>query len=278
MSNSLPHAQKLYERFAGDDRVRIVAVATAFEKEEYPWMADEAKIRQALKQNGWEFPVMRDIEEEQIVRVLTLGRRTGTPMTLVVDTEGVVRWHDFNGTAETAKTVDETVERLLESFYVPAIEDLDPKLSAYAKGKYGTAWKAAKRIVDTDDVPDPLRAQAEAVLSNLDAGIARQITASTTRRERGFPIEALQNLEAAVKMFRGVPTVKDAEAAVSALKRDRDFAMEQKIEKELEKILRKLADPDAKRSPLAKKLTKLLENHRETPLGPRIQEALTRAE
>ena len=85
MTNSLPHAQKLFEKHAGDGRVRIVAVATAFEKAHYPWMADESKIVGRLRSEGWKFPVMRD-KDEQSVRKVGMGGRYGTPMTVVAST------------------------------------------------------------------------------------------------------------------------------------------------------------------------------------------------
>ena len=53
MTNSLPEAEKIHKLYADDERVRVVAVATAFEKEQYPWMADEDKIRARLKAEGW---------------------------------------------------------------------------------------------------------------------------------------------------------------------------------------------------------------------------------
>ena len=278
MSNSLPHAQRLHERFAGDERVRVVAVATAFEKEEYPWMADEAQIRRTLEQKGWTFPVMRDTDAEQIVRTLTLNGRTGTPMTLVVDAAGIVRWHAFNGTDDTARSVDETVERLLESFYVPALPNLDPRLASYAKGNYGPAYKAARRALDDADTAEELKAQAETVLAHLEAGVTRLVEESAGKRERGFPAAAQEKLEAAVKIFRGVPRAADADQALRALKGDAAFRTELKAEKELEKVLTKLAVPDAKRAPLAKKLQKLADTYGETPVGPRIEAARARAE
>ena len=72
MSNSLPHAQKSLERFRGDDRVAVVAICTAFEKDKYPWMADEEGVKKRLKQEGWTFPVMRD-REEKTVRIRRRG-------------------------------------------------------------------------------------------------------------------------------------------------------------------------------------------------------------
>ena len=114
MSNSLPEAQKLFAQYEGDDRVRVVAVATAFEKDQYPWMADEDRIRARFKSEGWKFPVMRD-PDEKIIHKFGFGGRAGTPTTIVIDREGIVRWHGFNTNRKTADQVAATVEELLEA-------------------------------------------------------------------------------------------------------------------------------------------------------------------
>ncbi|MFQ5844186.1 MAG: peroxiredoxin family protein [Planctomycetota bacterium] len=273
MSNSLPHAQKLYERFQRDGRVRVVAVATAFEKEQWPWMADEDKIRQALRQKGWEFPVMRD-EEEQTVRILGLRGTYGTPMTLVVDPFGVVRWHNFNGTARTARQVEETVDELLESFYVPPIDGLLPKLKAYAQGRYGAAYKRASAVLEAEDPPEELREQARRVLSNLEAGVKRLVEESAVRRRRGHPGAALDRLQKAVMLFEGVPQAGAAARKLKELKADWAFKKERRAEQALDKVLARLAKPNASRKSAQKKLRRMLASYEDTPLARRIAAAL----
>jgi hypothetical protein len=273
MSNSLPHAQKLYERFKRDERVRVVAVATAFEKAQWPWMADEDKIRQALRQNGWEFPVMRD-RDEQTVKILGLRGRYGTPMTLVVDPFGVVRWHNFNGSAQTARQVDETVEKLLESFYVAPITNLSPKLKAYAQGKYAVAYKQAQAVMESEDAPAELRDQAAQVVRNLEAGVKRLVEESESKRSRGYPGSAQERLQKAVKLFKGVPEAGAAATRLKALKTDAAFTKELRAEKALEKVLAKLSRPNANKKSARKKLRAMQKSYEDTPLVRRIAVAL----
>ncbi|GEM_PF-4397332 len=109
---SLPAAQKMHEEYRDDTRLRVLAIATAFEKAQYPVMADEDKIKGALKQAGYTFPVMRDKDEES-VKILRFAGTYGTPMTVVVDAEGVVRWHGFNASPESVKEIHDLVAKLL---------------------------------------------------------------------------------------------------------------------------------------------------------------------
>jgi hypothetical protein len=268
MSNSLPHAQKLYERFRKDKRVRIVAVATAFEKKQYPWMADEEKIRQALREKNWQFPVMRD-KEEKTVRILGLAGTYGTPTTLVVDSFGVVRWHGFNPSGKTAAEVEATVERLLKSFHVPAIEDLHPRLKAYGEEKFGEARERAIRILSEEDADPELRAQAKQVLESLEKGVERLVRESGARREAGYPNAARAKLEKAVALFKGVPEADEAAKSLKALQASPAYKRELRAEKALEKEL-------SRAKPSQKKLKGLLRTFDGTPVTKRIEAALKR--
>ncbi len=270
MKNSLPRAQKLYEKYKGDERVSVVAVATAFEKDQYPWMADEEKILSALRQNKWEFPVMRD-KDEASVRIVGLKGTYGTPMTLVIDPGGIVRWHDFNGTAETADAVDATVDRLLESFYVAPIADLDGKLKAYAAGQFGKAYAAAKGLADADGTPEPLVAQAREVMKSIDEGVQRLVTGAQGKRAAGFPEKAKGLLETAAKVFAGVPSAESAAALWKSWKSDSSFAKELKAEAALDKAL---AKPHPKPEAQRKSLEKLAATYAGTPVAARIQQLL----
>ncbi|MEZ6196125.1 MAG: TlpA disulfide reductase family protein [Planctomycetota bacterium] len=238
MSNSLPHAQKLFERFRGDERVAVVAIATAFEKEQYPWMADEAGIKKRLESEKWTFPVMRDAEEKS-VKILGFGGSYGTPTTVVLDAEGTVRWHDFNATAETAGQVDATVEALLASFFVAAIPDLSPRLASYEKGDYGKAWALASKLADSDQTEAELAAQCRLVLANIETGTKRMVDRAKQRREEGYPGEAKEKLDEAARVFKGCgDTVSDLQAE---WRRDRAFAEELRLEKSVAKLEEKAA-------------------------------------
>lgn len=267
MSNSLPHAQKLYEAHGKDERVRIVAVATAFEKEEYPWMADEQQIKAALDKKGWTFPVMRDAEE-QSVRIVGMGNSYGTPMTLVLDAEGTVRWHGFNATHETATSVAKTLDRLLESFWVPTIPDLPRALSDYAKGGYGKAWTAAQRILATDGAPDDDTAAATRVVENLTAGVERFLARSAAALDAGRPAEAMASLEEAEDVFGAA--AQAAKARRVELRTDDAFKKELAGEKRLAGLESDAAKPKARVSSLLGRTRSLSKTHGDTRLAARI--------
>ena len=276
MTNSLPEAQKLYERFKGDDRVRVVAVATAFEKETYPWMADEAQIKSRLTREGWKFPVMRD-KDERTVRTLGFNGRYGTPTTLVIDAQGVVRWHGFNTQKKTSRQVEAKVDALLESFYVAAIPSFPKELKgsgkAYRARRYGKAYSSAQKVLAKEETPTEVKTLAQQIITNIDAGLSRLTLGSAKRRSEGYPRDARTQLETATRVFKGVPGAVAARSALSTLKKDATFKREIKAEKELMKITAMLAQPNAPRQTLLTKLEELAKEYSDTPVAARIRAA-----
>ena len=273
-SNALPAAQALADRHARDDRVAVVAIATAFEKERYPWMADESKIRRELESKGYTFPVMRD-RDERSVRICGLADRYGTPMALVLDGEGVVRWHGFDSTAESAAEIGKTVERLLESLWVEAIPDLPREFSTYAKGDYPKSLALARRILADEDADAARRALAETVVKNLEAGAARMVNESRLAREQGYPTRARTRLEQVTKLFAGLPPAVEAAAGLLALKKDAAFARELAVEKSLLAALEALERPNASRGAVRDQLEALAERCVGSPVAPRVERALS---
>ena len=273
MTNSLPHAQKLYEEYKSDERVRVVAVATAFEKEKYPWMADMAKIRARLKTEGWKFPVMRD-KNEDIINSFSIGTRAGTPTTVVMDRTGEIRWHGFNTTKKTAAEVTALVTKLAAEFYVDPVESFLPELSkvgvAYTKGKYDKAHKLAAKLIAAKKTSDEAREQAEVVVANLNGGVQRLIDDSKNLRKAGYPSSAQKSLERAAKMFKKVPKLKEAMAALAALKSDVNFKRELTAEKTLLKVQASIGKPKADKAALRKQLDNLRESCRGLPIFRRI--------
>jgi len=267
MTNSLPHAQKLFERHGEDERVRVVAVATAFEKDKYPFMGDEAQIKARLAQEGWRFPVMRDMDEKS-VRIVGMGNSYGTPMTVVLDGEGVVRWHGFNATPETSASVAAKVDELLASFFVPAIKDLPRELADYAKGNYEKAWRAAQRIVGADGKDAELVEAAERVVENLSTGVGRFLAKSDAAVEAGRPAKALAHLEEAEKIFGAA--AGEAKQRRSALKTDPAVKMELAGEKRLAALEADAATPKARAKSLLGRVKSLQKTHGETRLATRI--------
>ncbi len=277
MSNSLPHAQKLFAQYEGDARVRVVAVATAFEKDTYPWMADEEKIRERLRAEGWKFSVMRDADEK-IIHKFGVGGSAGTPTTIVLDRSGIVRWHGFNTSPETAGEVAKTVEELLDSFFVAPIASFLPDLQkigrSYVTGKYGRAYSGAKKLLDQQDAAAATREQAQLILDNLERGVESLIEESAKRREAGYPSIARERLELAVRLFKSVPKADEADANLAAWKKDSAFQEELKGEKDLAKVEAVAENPKVDKEVIRKRLAELREKYAGTPIVNRIDRLL----
>ena len=231
-----------------------------------------------MKQEGLEFPVMRD-KDEQTVKIVGMGGSYGTPLTIVLDADGIVRWHGFNATAETAAQVDAVLEELLASFFVAQIPDLLRDLSDYAKGKYASAYKKARRFLADDGASETLKAQSQRVIDNIDAAVERQRVQAEQKRARGRPSAAQDTLDQALTAFKGTPKAEELVALQKAWKTDKAFKAERKAEKELEKVMAKFAKDLPKGRARAaksarKKLEKLLEVCAGGPLEARVRKAL----
>ena len=112
MSHSMPSAQRLYERYADDPRVHVQTIATALHKDKRPDIAEDTTIRGTLRSNGWTVPTMRDAHDDICDRI-PVGEYAGTPTALVIDEQGVIRWHGFHSSDEATAALHAMVERLL---------------------------------------------------------------------------------------------------------------------------------------------------------------------
>ncbi len=236
-------------------------------------MADEEKIRQELASKRFTFSVMRD-KDEQSVKTCGLNGSYGTPMTLVLDADGIVRWHGFNASAETAAAVEKQIDLLLQSFWVALVPDLPKELEAYAKGDYAKAHSAAKKILSDSKSAEVLRTAAETVEKNLEAGVKRLVDDGARSREQGYPARARTRLETVGKLFAGVPAGDEASAKLAALRADAAFARELNAEKTLENALEGLRRPKANRDAIRRNLENLAKANAESPVLPRIDQAL----
>jgi thiol-disulfide isomerase/thioredoxin len=276
-SHSLPAAQKLFERYAEDDRVAVVAIATAYDKEKDPTIADGERIRRELEAAHLTLPVMRD-KDEQSVKLCGFKETFGVPTTLVIDADGIVRWHAFNTSTETIAAVEKTVAELLQSFWVSIVPNLPIELDAYAKGDYAKAHAAAQKILADAKAAPALRAAAETIERNLDAGVKRMIEMSARSREQGYPARARARLENAAKLFAGVPAVADANAKLGVLKSDASFTKELAAEKALDDALAALekpkASPKVSKETVRKSLEALAKNCAATPVAARVAQAI----
>jgi thiol-disulfide isomerase/thioredoxin len=267
MSNSLPHAQKLYERFQKDERVAVVAICTAFEKEKYPFMADEDGVKKRLKSEAWNFPVMRD-KDEKTVKILGFKGRYGTPTTVVIDGAGTVHWHGFNSTAETAAQVDAKVEELLASFWVAPIPDLNPRFMSYAKGQYGKAWTLANRLLESDSTKPELMDEAKTVVLNIQTGMKRLAEEARAKRAAGEPAAAKAKLDEARKIFKGCGSLlPDLD---KEWRKDRAFAKELRFEKAIVTLEKKAAKSPKARASIQGQATRLHGKILGTPLATRL--------
>ncbi len=272
-SNSLPAAQKLMESYAKDSRVVVVGVATAFEKDQHPEMADLEKIRAELATNHLSFPVMRD-REEKSVQLVGLAGKYGTPMTLVLDTTGVVRWHGFNATPETATAVAKMVDELIQTFWVDRIDPLPPELEYYSKGDLPRAAATARGILADTSADPKLRAVAEQVDRNLEAGAKRILDDGLELRRTGFPARAQAKLENAVKVFAVTSAAIEAAKALQVWRDDATFKGEIAAEKQLEIALAPLSKPKHEVAKVVAQLEKLRALHADKPIAGRIQRAI----
>ncbi|MCK6439613.1 MAG: hypothetical protein L6Q71_05365 [Planctomycetes bacterium] len=148
----MPHAQKLYEQYKDNPDIVILVVHTAFEKKQYPWMADEERLKKHLKEKGWTMPVARDKDEQCINKVFGLG----TSSALVIDPSGVIRYHGYNG--KEGEKIDKLLEEqlsVLQDVTVPAPYDVDECLSSVLglmqDGKYTDALKQAELVAAAEE-------------------------------------------------------------------------------------------------------------------------------
>jgi hypothetical protein len=277
MTNSLPHAQRLVDRYRGDARVVVVGIATAFEKEDYPFMADVGGIATGLREQGWQFPVMRDAEDERVVLALRPGERTGTPMTLVVDADGLVRWHGFNGNTETAREIDQAVEAQLEQFYVappaPSVTvELVPAAAEFARKNYGQARDLAQAVFSQSSASSETRDCAATIIAAIDAGPERLAKRAEVLLSPGYPTRALAALEEGLGIFRGVPAASAITNRIKAWKASANVRRSLAAEREMVRICSSLAQAREKdRAGLLKRLQTLAKNYEDTAVAARIR-------
>ena len=264
----------MLEKYKGDARVRVVAVATAFEKDKYPFMSDEGKIREMLRQKKYEFAVMRD-RDEKSVAMFGVGNSYGTPMTVVLDREGVVRWHGFNGKTETARAIEETVAKLVAEYDAPTMEIKDKGLAAcakaYAAGDFGKAYSEAKAAAGKASVSAAGRGEAMEVMKALEEAAAKAQAEVQAKRDGGHPADALARLERMAKTYKGVPKAQDPADLLKKWKADADMKKEQKAEEALSAILVALGAPNADPAAAAKDLDRLADTHSGTKVADRIK-------
>lgn len=92
-SSGFPALQTLSERYSDDDAVAFVAIQTVFEgfSSNTPKRAWENAKKYKL-----DFPVGHSGSRDEYSRIMRTYRTGGTPWTIIIDRDGVVRYNDFH--------------------------------------------------------------------------------------------------------------------------------------------------------------------------------------
>ena len=107
-SHGFPALRAVYVRYADHDDVALLAVQTTFEGHS---TNTAAKALEAVKDHGLEVPVGHAEGEGESTPSLMLAYRTGgTPWTVIIDRQGLVR---FNGFSIDPSSAADAVEELL---------------------------------------------------------------------------------------------------------------------------------------------------------------------
>lgn len=89
----LPTLGKLIEHYKGDDEVAFVAVQTTFEGF---GVNTPEKAKQTARQYKLTIPVGHSGSAEERSTVMKRYRTGGTPWTVIIDRDGIVRYNDFH--------------------------------------------------------------------------------------------------------------------------------------------------------------------------------------
>ncbi len=270
---ALPRAQELATRYAEDSRVAVVGIATAFPAAANAAARSDADMRTALAAKRIYVPVMRD-RDSLAVQTVALGGAVGVPRTLVVDAEGIVRWHGSNTTEESAAAIRQEVARLLAAYWVEPIENLPTELDAYTRGDLPKAGAAARRISNDAKADPALKAIAAQVEQNLEKGARKLLDTGLSLRSAGFPGRAKEKLENAVKIFAVVPAAIEASRVLQEWGEDKVFKRELAGESLMNNALAMLASPKDLRRQVRERLEKYSVTYADTALAPRLQKAL----
>lgn len=216
-SNSMPHLQKMWEKYKDNPDVVILAINTAFEKNLYPIMADEDATKAFLKEKGWTMPVARDRDEKTVPlfrkempsRPGTLTY--GTPIAFVVDADGLIVAHEWNVDEEHSRALEKAFEEALTRVY-PEIRDVDaalnPCLASIKRRDFGAAWQAAEAVAGSADSSETQKTDA----GYLQDWIAEYIGAREYEIEDAFrvnPVKSEIRLRKLAARFQGVPLATD---------------------------------------------------------------------
>ncbi len=103
-SSGFPTLKKLVEHYEGDEGVAFVAIQTTFEGFHTNTFS---RAKEVIHQYDLDIPVGQSGDNERISKVMKSYRTGGTPWTIIIDKEGIVRYNDFHIKSQKAiKLID----------------------------------------------------------------------------------------------------------------------------------------------------------------------------
>lgn len=244
-SHSMPHLQKMWEKYKDNPDVVILAINTAFEKNLYPIMADEEATKTYLKEKGWTMPVARDRDEktvplfrkEMASRPGTLTY--GTPIAFVVDADGLIVAHEWNVDEDHSLALVKAFEEALTRVF-PEIRDVDaalnPTLLSIQRRDFGAAWQSAEAVAGAAESTEAQLADA----TYLKEWITDYIGAREYEIEDAFrvnPAKSEMRLRKLAARFQGVPVATDLIVKADEWAKSEALTTYKKAQNEVQAIL-----------------------------------------
>ncbi|MBI3096873.1 MAG: redoxin domain-containing protein [Planctomycetes bacterium] len=223
---SLPHAKELHAQFR-EKGLTVVGVWSV--------LGNEAHQRPEMAQAWFQmlqlpFPIARDRGRATIERY-PVNKEFRTPMTIVVDREGVIRLHALGYEPEQRASIAECVEKCIgqdpaeAALARAATQDAEQGLKAQEAGDFAAAYGTLRRA----------RAAIEEKKAKVAPDLAEKVTIAIDQIESQAKValDAAAALVAAKKFseaetaltevktkFAGTPAAKEAEGKIDAIHQD----------------------------------------------------------
>ncbi len=277
-SHSMPHLQKLYEKYQDNPNVIILAINTAFEKEQYPWMADEEQTKLRLQQKKWTMPVARD-KDEATVKSLRLphweveGKDAyGTPQAFVLNAAGVVVAHSWNYSKKLGKKLDSAFEQALaelDGVSVPTPRKVDESLQGIAQKlenkEYHNAFQEAQELLSQGGSEESVE-DLKYLIALIENSLERRI--DNSRWIFGLePRKGIAQGEEVVQSFKGFKGISTFEQTLEEWKQSSEIATYDENKDELAGLEKELGYLESASEELLKKLEALSEKADENLVG-----------
>lgn len=107
-SSGFPTLKKISEHYKNDDDVAFVSIQTVFEG--FDTNTPE-QVSAMAKRYGFSFPMGHSGAKGSPSALMKNYRTRGTPWTIIIDKDGVVRYNDFHITEKKAKALIETLKK-----------------------------------------------------------------------------------------------------------------------------------------------------------------------